>query len=261
MGWKLSSLLIDTDKIINDNAFLKALGFNNYTSIEEKTFEEVMNPNVGDIYIGTYKNKTIICVQEIPLQFLDESIEVIEENLITLSNNHEISAVALHSVVNFYGFSYVKNGIKYRAKSGASDEGLISEYGEPLDVELELLSKSYVNSDNERVFQLDEYPDDVFTEDQMGEEFVFQIFDHYFDEPLDTADDLLFETKFRGYSINPSREKTTPLTKDSELIKSEVIDSVERIKQQAKSSKWLKYLVYIFIIFSLRLIVKYFSEL
>lgn len=88
---------------------------------------------------------------------------------------------------------------KIRARAGNSDDGTFVEIGEPLDEEKELLSKSKLDENGNKVYVLDEFPDETFSEDQVGENFVFLICKRYFDQELDSAHDLLFKTTLAGY--------------------------------------------------------------
>jgi hypothetical protein len=127
-----------------------------------------------------------------------------ERRLLSLFPIGEICSVVLQSVINIWGFSLIKDGKKIRVKSGNADTGTTVDAGQPLDQELELLSKARINPDGTRYYQ---FGDDVYNEDQVGENFVFQIYSRYTGIPLDQDDELLFETSFAGYKIFPSKRE------------------------------------------------------
>ncbi|WP_055444916.1 DUF6928 family protein [Lacinutrix himadriensis] len=242
MGWKLSTIFINSNKEINDVELFNSLGFQDITPIEPKAFEEILNPEDGELYIGHYKDSTILCIPTLPYLFLEASLSNEESILMNTFPNTDISSLVLQSVVNFWGFTLIKDGTKVRAKGGSSEEGLLVDFGTPLKEELELLKNSKINADGERVYHLDAYPDEEFTEDELGEEYVFKVCERYIGATLDHADDLLFETKFRGYSYKDTHEDS----KQSEKIE--------------KKTKWIKFIIYIAIFFILRFAVKHLLE-
>jgi hypothetical protein len=99
------------------------------------------------------------------------------------------------------GFSIVRNGAKLRVKSGDSDSGTTIDEGQPIEQELSLLSQSYISPDGKRVYKLG---DELYNEDQVGENIIFEIFGRYTGVPLDRDDELLFNTSFAGFEILPS---------------------------------------------------------
>lgn len=201
MGWKSATIIVNTDSQLEVESVLERLGFSNLELIGSEPFESAIYPTRDDIvYCGRYKNNLIICHNEIPFTFLNP--EVLDEELIlnNLFPNIEICAILLQSVVNLWGYSLSKNGQKIRVRGGSSDSGTMVDFGDPLKEETELLSHSTVNETGERVYKLPEFPEELFTEDQVGESFVFKIAERYFGKPLDQADELLFESQFSCYS-------------------------------------------------------------
>lgn len=199
MGWKASTIIINKPTQVDNETLLQELGLENLTRIEDEPFEVAINPDYNRVYIGTYKDNLLICVPDIPMQFFDDTETETEKTLNRIFPNSEICSIILHSVVNLWGYSVSKNGQKIRARTGSSDDGTFVELGEPLDEEKELLSKSKLDENGNRIYLLDEFPDEPFTEDRVGENFVFSICKRYFEEELDSADDLLFETTLTGY--------------------------------------------------------------
>ena len=218
MGWKASSIIISPKTDINFEETLNKLGFTNLTKIEDEPYEIAAYPDKDKIYIGTYKNSLILSVEDIPIQFLSEGLTDFENKLIGLFPNTEICAISLHSAVNHWGFAVIKNGQKIRAKAGDADSGTIIDFGEPLEEEKELLSSSTINDSGERTYVFDD-DDDEMTEDQVGENFVFEMFKRYTGESLDSDDDLLFESSFSGYQTSkPLRKSPIQHTKPNNDI-------------------------------------------
>lgn len=199
MGWKASAIIINKPTQVDNETLLTELGFNNLTRIEDEPFEVAINPDDNKVYIGSYKNNLLVCASGIPTQFFDENETPIEKTFNRIFPYSEICSIVLHSAINLWGYSVTKNGKKIRARAGNSDDGTFVEIGEPLDEEKELLSKSKLDENGNKVYVLDEFPDETFSEDQVGENFVFLICKRYFDQELDSAHDLLFKTTLTGY--------------------------------------------------------------
>ena len=200
MGWKASLIVIHKPNRVGNQQLLEELGFNNLSKIEDKTFEEIINPDDNRVYIGEYNNNLIICAPELPMQFFEDNESYVEHKFTQIFPNSEICAIVLHSTVNLWGFSVTINGKKVRAKAGSSDDGTFVDYGEPLPEELELLNGAIVDENGIRTYTDTILPDEIFTEDQVGENFVFSIWTRYFDVELDGMEESLFETEFAGYS-------------------------------------------------------------
>ena len=58
----------------------------------------------------------------------------------------------IDSSVNLWGYSLIKNGQKIRAKAGSAKKGIFVEFGELLEEEKELIGKSKVNKDCQRIY-------------------------------------------------------------------------------------------------------------
>lgn len=218
MGWKASTIIIHKPTQVGNEQLLKELGFDNLTKIEDEPFEVAINPDDNKVYIGSYKDNLLICAPDIPMQFFEDVESQTESTLKQKFPNSEICSIILHSGVNMWGYSVIKNGQKLRARAGSSDGGTFVELGEPLDEEKELLGKSTINKDGKRTYIFEDIDDEPMTEDQVGENFVFAICKRYFGEELNKADELLFETTLQGYSYQASA-KTKPEKKENKQSK------------------------------------------
>lgn len=223
MGWKSSTIIIASRKEVNELELLSNLGFNNLKEIESEPFEVAINPDDGKIYIGKYKGNLLICTQNLPMTFLEETVSLGEKVISKYFPKTEICSLVLHSVVNLWGYSVSKDTKKIRVRVGTSDDGTIIDYGEPLEQELYLLSKSKVEKDGRRIYYLDEFPDEALEEDQVGENFVFELANRYIGQNLDMADDLLFETELKGYEFSNS-----------------ITNKKRQVSQEGKPNKWFK---------------------
>ncbi|MEQ9441802.1 MAG: hypothetical protein RIG62_22370 [Cyclobacteriaceae bacterium] len=208
MGWKTSTIIINKPALSDHQTLLADLGFTKLKQSEAELFEVAMYPKNGEVYIGSYQDKLIICVEELPMQIIETENSAIEEKLIQQFPDAEICAIVLHSVVNLWGYAIIKNGQKIRARAGSSDGGTFLDTGEPLEEEKALLSKARFDENGDRVYWLDDFPDEPFQEDQVGENFVFSVCKRYFHQELDTADELLFETRLTGYSYGRVVQKS-----------------------------------------------------
>lgn len=201
MGWKASTIIINKPTPVDTEKLLHDLGFANLKKIEDRIFEEVINPDNNTVYVGKYLDNLLICAPDLPMQFFENEPTEAEKTLARIFPSSEICAIVLHSVVNLWGYAVLKNGRKIRARAGSAEDGTFVEMGEPLEEEKELLSQSKVGKDGKRTYLLDG-EDEVMTEDQVGENFVFSICKRYFGEELDSTGDALYGTKLTGYAYS-----------------------------------------------------------
>lgn len=112
-------------------------------------------------------------------------------SVLSHSGGAEACAVTLHSVVNAWGFVVARDGSIIRLKAGASDEGTFLDEGAPLPEEVELLAQSTIDAHGARAYRLAEFPGEIFTEDQVGEDYVFRILERFTDESWTTSSKLM----------------------------------------------------------------------
>ena len=94
---------------------------------------------------------------------------------VALYPDGEVMALVLHSVVNLWGYSVYSRGKLLRSAAGASDNGLITNLGEPLPEELRALR---------------ECPIDKVDEQGDGEELVFDVARRMFGKRIDEFPEL-----------------------------------------------------------------------
>jgi hypothetical protein len=202
MGWKTSSLIIRANAERTDEEILGALGYHWIEKSQDLPYDSAICPDRGEIYIGKYKGNIIVSAEGLSSQFLKAGLSAEEQDLIELFPEAEICAVSLQSAINHWGFAVIKDGHKVRVKSGDADNGTTIDDGEPLEPEKELLDRSKINEDGLREYVLD---DSIYTEDQIGENFVFEYYKRYTGTSLD-LDDQLMDTQFTGYRVIPIKE-------------------------------------------------------
>ena len=230
MGWKASMIVVNSDNEVDKNDLLESLECYELEKIDDQYLDSIMNPDDGEIYIGKYNGNTILCVQDLPLTFMDENISRTESILSKYFPDTEIASFVLHSVVNLWGYSISKNGEKMRVRAGSAEGGQIVEHGSPLKEEEALFSQSRTNESGERIFVFDDMPEDQFQDDQVGENFVFDLSVRYFGESLDASDKLLFETPFEGYRFSKSKP-----------VKEEPVQEVRAVKKEEPKRPWWKF--------------------
>ncbi|MEO8712887.1 MAG: hypothetical protein ABI405_12220 [Parafilimonas sp.] len=207
MGWKAFVIIVNNPLQIDNESLLRELGFKNLTKIEDEPFEVAIYPKDNAIYIGNYKDNLLICESNAPMQFFEDAQTKTEKVLTKQFPISEICSIVLHSVVNLWGYSIIKDGQKIRARAGSAEDGTFVDIGEPIEEEAELFSKATINENGVRTYLFEDIDDEPMTEDQVGENFVFAIWKRYFGEELDRADDLLFETILTGYSYDNNTKK------------------------------------------------------
>ena len=236
MGWKASIIVINAKNELGNEALLNALGCYSINEVTDQPFEAIMNPDEQLAYIGEFNNSTVICVQDLPLSLLEADASKAELTLSKLFPNTEIAALVLQSVVNLWGYSISKDGQKIRVRAGSSERGTIVDCGEIVEEEKELFSQAKITESGNRVFIFDGLPEEKFEDDQVGENFVFNISSRYFGEDLDMADDLL-ETSFKGYRFS-NKKPAPPKAVESAAIPSK---AVEIPKPPKKKKKWWEF--------------------
>ena len=219
MGWKSSMIIINAEDDNKDSEILQKLGFELNEKIESQSLDSVINPDDDLIYIGNYNGNTIICTQDIPLEFLDANVSKWEAALCNLYPDTEIASFILHSVVNLWGYSITKNNRKIRARAGSSESEFQLEHGEIMEEEKHLFSLSIIDENGNRIYTFPEMPNDTFDDNQVGENFVFDLSKRYLGRKLDSCDEVLFETEFRGYKkIQESSRTAKNTTKNNYKI-------------------------------------------
>ncbi len=194
-------VIIDTKIELPTEKLIKKIGGSKIVFEAETTFEEAINPEEGKLYFGTYKGNSIICDADLPLIFYDDKLSKVEKLIIKLFPNNRILAVNLNSTSNFYGYVLIDKGKKVRVKVGDWERPVIFEMGQPLEEEKVLYSKAVLTGTGSKVFKLGDTIDDEYTEDAVGEEFVFEVVKGFLGGRLDHSemDELHFKTPFYRY--------------------------------------------------------------
>ena len=209
MGWKASFIIVQKPVAIDHLTLLKHLGFSGLSKTDNEPFEVAIYPEDNKVYIGSYKDNLLICAPDIPLQLFEDEPSWLEKKLKSLFPQSELCAIVLQSTVNLWGYSVIVNGQK-RARAGSADDGTFLSIGDPLEEEKELLSKSTIDEEGNRIYLLEDFPDEPFQEDQVGENFVFSICKRYFGAELHSADnEHLFETMLEGYTYEHQLSENT----------------------------------------------------
>lgn len=199
MGWKASMIIIHQPGKVDHRELLKRLGFINLNKIADLHVGSAIYPREEKIYIGNYKDNLLICEPNLPHTFFSEQPPFIEELLAHIFPGKEIAVIVLHSGVNLWGFSIIKNGKRIRTRAG-DYTGNVIDFGAPLQEEEYLLSKSFIDKESgEKMYLLDGWKEPC-TEDATGEEFVFAVCARYFGEKLDQADELM-DTELASYEV------------------------------------------------------------
>lgn len=211
MGWKAASMIISNVTTVDAEKLLQKLGIEQFEKIEDEPYDVAVYPDNHQIFIGVYKQNLIISSWEITDLSFDKVLSPFEQKLSAIFPASEICTIQLHSVVNHWAYSIVKNGEKIRVRSGNSDQGTIIELGEPLLEEQALLAKSEIK-DGRRIYHLkDEAP---YEEDQVGENFVSALWARYTGVEL-FADDDMFEFMLAGFKIPKSTRASAPVVAPS----------------------------------------------
>ncbi len=200
MGWKTSLIIISRPPEIDDKGLLKVLRIKGSTKKSDTVFEDTIGFHTKKVCIGRYNGNLIIYEWAIPEKVIQNNQTDIEKTLIDSFPNSEICFVELVSTLNFWGYKVIDNGqvIRHRAGDGEGN-GTYIDFGNSLEEEKELLAKASVDENGVRTYRFEDGTDEIFSEDQVGEEFVFKLCARYLGCPLDEADEFLNGVKFTCY--------------------------------------------------------------
>jgi len=205
MGWKLFAIIISPKPDLPVAELLAMLQLPNLQPANPLAFETAIYPKAGQLYIGKVNDALVITDYTLSDSCIKKELSPVEQVLTQAFPNAEICSMVLHSAVNYWGYSIVRNGQKIRARASSSDDGTYLEVGNPLPEEEDLLAKSTTDEAGNRLYNLN---GDIYTEDCVGENFVFSIASRYFGTPLDQLDEAGFGTLLEGYSYNiPTAQK------------------------------------------------------
>ncbi len=200
MGYKASLVIINQLSDKPQVQLLEQLGFTRVKPAAAKQMGEVLMPRDGKIYLGTFNNCTLLCVEGLATELIEDNNQYALQSFAAAFPGAEVCALALHSVVNYWAYAVIKDGVVIRARAGSADGGTHLDTGESLVAEATLLSKATLNADSQRTYMLDGF-DEPLTEDAVGEEFVFALMYHYLNDSVDVYGPLR-NLKLQGYSYS-----------------------------------------------------------
>ena len=197
MGWKIYSIIVQGQGKSDFQDVINKLNLTSFQLKGESYFESALNPSSGHLYIGDVKSNLVIFHPEIPMTFLEPEVLEHEKLLNNLFPDSEICALILNSTVNLWGFSISKAGQKIRVKGGAASLGTMVDKGDIQEEEKELLERSQINENGERMYRFPRHPEEEYSEAQVGEEFVFELSKRFFKVRFSTAE--IMETTVNHY--------------------------------------------------------------
>ena len=202
MGWKTDTVLIrPADSNEEPERLLRELGFTRLAPVGERRYERAIWPDKNTVWVGLAGDCLMISARGLSDPFFTDRPTPLTDALFHRFAGADVAAVTLHSVVNLWGFAVFRNGRALRRKAGSADDGTFEDWGSPLPEEEDLLANSLLDVDGERIYRLPQLPDEELTEDQVGEEYVFKIFERFAGERPDTGATLL-ETRCDGFRFS-----------------------------------------------------------
>jgi hypothetical protein len=251
MGWKVFLLIIDNEKRVDYENILNDIGYSELTKTEDMFFETALYPDQNKVYIGNYKDKILICEYYLPYYIIKNHDSGLVNYLQNLFPNSEIPSMILESVVNAWGYSVFKTNKMKRIRLGDYDDGTTIDIGGPIEEEIELLSKSKLNDEGQRLYYLEKYKGDPLREDQVGELLVAAISKRYLGEGIDCLDNTLSDTKLAGYNYKYFLDKAK-IKKEKEAK-----EKAERDRKEKREKKHRKiFLIIVGIIITIEGLVK-----
>ncbi len=216
MGWKVSMIIIENGAVpVSDETILSAIGMGHLKPLEDCTFEEAMYNRDAGIALGQVNNNTVICdkylmTAESLERIQDLSLTAAESSLSSLFPDTEILSVACHSTVNYHGYSLIKNGEKQRLKYITADEPRRA-MGKDLEEEAAIYARSH-RVGEQYFWTID---GDEYQEDQLMEEFTFELAKRRLGFRLDMSNDIFFEERsFRKYGSAKGEERKASISQE-----------------------------------------------
>tara|TARA_B110000046_G_scaffold185709_1_gene228757 strand:+ start:919 stop:1656 length:738 start_codon:yes stop_codon:yes gene_type:complete len=209
MGWKTSLILIESkDNNVSDAEILKALGIGEIKSQSDSSFDAFNYLDDGSIAIGRVNGNLVICdgyyITEKSLE-MPRSLRLCKEEkaLCKLFPNSEMVSVACYSAINYHGYSLIQNGNKLRLKT-ISDGERARQFGKRTKEEDEIYKGSFVKK-RATYWKDDLDPDEDIGEDQMMEDFTFEMAKRRLGVRLDGADgmEILNEPFIKYFPVKP----------------------------------------------------------
>ena len=196
-------LIEDQTNTIQNDEILKALGITEYKAAGDWTLEQCIYPRDRSVSIGRIDKAIIVCED---LQLVDSSMRSemadYEVGLAKLNPKGEVLSVACLSSVNYHGYSLLRSGTKVRFKQVGSDSAL-KEEGDLLVEEIAIYDQS-VEQDGKTVWPESLKANaDVFEEDQLMEEFTFEMAKRILKVRIDEeeGEDLFFNVPFTRFEV------------------------------------------------------------
>ncbi|RFM34638.1 DUF6928 family protein [Chitinophaga silvisoli] len=208
MGWKTASLIISNVTTVDAEKLLQELGIEQFKKTGDEPYDVAIYPKEQQIFVGIYHQHLVISSWQITELSFSKELSKYEQVLTALFPASEICTMQLHSGVNHWGYALIKNGEKIRVRCGNADEGTIIDFGEPLQEELALLSKSKLEGEK-RMYYLD--GKEPYEECQVGENFVAEIYKRYTGVNL-FEDDGIFEFNLMGFETPKPGSVKKPLS-------------------------------------------------
>jgi len=199
VGWKADAVLIRPAALeAPANALLTELGCQSLSALGEKPYSQVIWPDKSTNWVGAMRDCVIISARGAAERFIEARPSPFADALFRRFPQSEVAAVTLHSVVNLWGFALYHDGSPIRRKAGSADEGAFEDFGSSIPEEHDLLSKSALDAKGTRIYRLPEFPEEDLSEDQVGEEYVFRVYERLTGERPDIGRSLL-ETRCAGF--------------------------------------------------------------
>ena len=209
MGWKLSAIIIKTEKVYEDKEILDSLWESPAEKVEDVTFSDAMHPSDNFVHIGYYKNCFILTTyaSELVEKCLVKEIPVIEQIFIGLFPNSIIGAFQLQSTCSYFAYSVLENGVKRRVKSSIDGEIKI-DYGLPLKEEEEFFSYRFIDKNKNIMYKMPNKNGEfeTYEENAIGEDFVSRVWSKFTGIELFEDDALLDKTFLHSYKFEIEEE-------------------------------------------------------
>jgi hypothetical protein len=194
VGWKSACIIagdcpagylgtLPAHKPARADEIIKLLGYPELSKREAAKLE--VYPDPGTFMIGAYEQAVFLADRDIIFECFDKRDNRYFQNCLSLYPKGKLLIFLLHSVTNYFGYAYYENGALVREFSGSSDDGVVSDVGEPLAEEKACFKSCQTRGDTKVFLVETEGKIEEYGADEYGEELAFQVAGIFFGQPLD----------------------------------------------------------------------------
>lgn len=164
-----------------------ALGMPDLRSEGMEILESAIHPDTQFLFLGAYDRTFLITDWDIAESCMIKAVPGAFSKIRALLPDAWGMALMLHSGDNVWGYSLYEEGASVRLRCGSNSDGVTQDFGIVQPEEETLFARSVIEK-GKRLYKWQGGPE-LLTEDQVGEEFVFELSRRLFGGRFDSAEE------------------------------------------------------------------------